>query len=59
MVDSKHRWGPPDGDILGEVGWIISRKTWILHMNSSKASELRKKQRKLKTNSRGKKASEE
>ena len=31
LVDLKHRWGPPDGDILRAVGWMISRKTDFAH----------------------------
>lgn len=28
--NSKHRWGPPDGDVLWAVGWMVSEETWIL-----------------------------
>ena len=48
------RWRYLAGSWMGDL-----KEDMDLHMNSSKASELRKKQRKLKTNSRGKKVSEE
>lgn len=28
-VDAKHRWGPPDGDVLWAIGWMASEETWI------------------------------
>lgn len=30
LIDSKYWWGPPDGDVLWAIGWMVSEETWIL-----------------------------